>query len=283
MKKHLLSALFMGFLFNVNAQELNVRLDAGYGFNLTPSATTSQQIITVAESDRSMYRNSIYSYGQGWNANAELEYFWGKHFGTGLGIGYLSSDKVSASYSERFNSDEYESTATMVRISPFVKFKFDSGQWSVFSRMGYLLGVAGQIDWITESRGHWEYRGYSHEIYQKGLSHGATAGLGGSYRLSARISLSAEARLFIHSFGPRKGEVIVWRSSSLGSEDHDNLSTVIYGQIHTDFLDEYTEAYPFKSEAWLDQPAKERRRFYPFSSIGLNLGVQYQLNKAVKH
>jgi hypothetical protein len=281
MKKQLLIALFMVFLLYAKAQELNVRLDAGYGFNLTPATATSQHLIRGSESDRTTYKNTLYSYGQGWNANAELEYFWGKHFGTGLGIGYLRSDKIETRYSETpvwpTYRQEYESTASMFRISPFVKFKFDLGQWSVFSRMGYLLGVAGQIDWRTNSIGHW-FPIESHEIYHKGLSHGATAGLGGSYRLSPRFSLSAEARLFVHSFGPRKGELI----SIVGLENNNDVPNLIYGQVHTDFLDEYTEPYPFESREWLDQPAKQLRQFYPFSSIGLNLGLQYQLNPAAQ-
>lgn len=84
MKKQLLIALFMVFLLHAKAQELNVRIDAGYGFNLTPATATSQHLIRGSESDRTTYKNTLYSYGQGWNANAELEYFWGKHFGTGL-------------------------------------------------------------------------------------------------------------------------------------------------------------------------------------------------------
>ena len=271
MKRKLFAAFLLLGALQGNAQKFSLNIDAGYGFNIAPAAIGEGNGISLSAWQAEL-QNVIYSYGRGWNGNAELEYFPGKHFGFGLGIGYLKSAPVKTAFDSPSSLLNEEATATMLRFSPFVKMKLDFGDWSIFSRWGYLLGAAGKIDRTRSLMNPADVEFFNRRVYNQGLSQGATAGLGAAYRLSPRFSLSAEARLFVHSFGPRKSELVASESNG-----KDSLHEFLPGQIHTNYVDRYVHEWNPNGSTDYAEPTTELRRFYPFSSLGLNLGVQYKL------
>ncbi len=264
------------FLFNSIygiAQELSLNFDAGYGFNIATESITEGNAIQISDL-QTEFSSVIYSYGKGLNINSEIEYFPQKHIGFGIGVGYLNSSKVHIKKYNPSSTRDDEYTATMLRFSPFVKFKFNLDQISFYSKFGYLIGVSGEIQrdlsFVTELGDET----FSRTIFNKGISHGATAGFGVEYPLTNRISLSGEVRLFIQSFGPKKGEVVIGTENGV-----DQLPELEPGYIHANYVDDYVRQWNPDGSTDFSKPITELRRFYPFSSVGLNLGIQYKLVK----
>ncbi len=264
------------FLFNSIygiAQELSLNFDAGYGFNIATESIAEGNAVQISALQTEL-SSVIYSYGKGLNINSEIEYFPQKQVGFGIGVGYLSSSKVQVKNHRSDYTQDVEYTATMLRFSPFVKLKFNLDQLSFYSKLGYLIGVSGEIQrdllFVTELGDET----FSRTIFNKGISHGATAGFGVEYPLTNRISLSGEVRLFIQSFGPKKGEVIIGTENGV-----DQLPELEPGRIHANYVDNYIHQWNPNGSTDFSKPITELRRFYPFSSVGLNLGIQYKLVK----
>jgi len=256
------------------AQELSLNFDVGYGLNIASESITEGNAIQISDLQTEL-SSVIYSYGKGLNINSEIEYFPQKYIGFGIGIGYLRSSKIHVKNHRTDYTRDDEFTATMLRFSPFVKLKFNLDHLSFYAKLGYLVGVSGEIQrdllFVTE----FGDETFSRTIFNKGISHGAMAGFGVEYPLTNRISLSGEIRLFIQSFGPKKGEVVIGTENGV-----DQLPELEPGYIHANYKDNYVRQWNPDGSTDFSKPITELRRYSPFSSVGLNLGIQYKLIKS---
>lgn len=66
----------------------------------------------------------------------------------------------------------------------------------------------------------------------------------------------------------------------IGTENGvDQLPELQPGYIHANYEDHYVRQWNPDGTTDFSKPITELRRFYPFSSVGLNLGIQYKLVK----
>jgi len=273
MKIKLLSIILILSQIQISAQELIINFDAGYGFNIATESITEGYSNKIAEWETE-FKSIIYSHGKGLNFNAEIEYFKQENIGFGLGIGYLKSSKVEVLFNriDFISNDVY--TARMLRFSPFIKLVIKKGKYQYYSKFGYLIGILGQVkkeDTFMDDSGN---EGFSRTIYNKGISHGAIAGIGLAYEINDRLSFSGEIRVFVQSFGPKKRELVV---STRNGEDR--LPELELGYIHSNYVDNFVHKWNPNGGTDFSEPLTDLRRFHPFSSIGLNVGIKYKLIK----
>ena len=252
------------------SQKLAINIDAGYGLKIASSSYSEGRysFIDINNGELSLIK---YSLGSGLNLNSELEYSPIRFLKFGLGIGYLSS---SFSFKHNFGSyiENNRVSAKMIRFSPYLKGKINLDKFNLYFRLGYILGLNGEIilkkDW-TSSQGD---QSVTKRRFNENLSHGAVSGLGIEYEITTRIFILAEVKLFIQSFGPGKKELFV--STTNGENRLDEIEP---RRIHTNYVTSYkSDALAFNDPL---KPEVQLIQFYPFSSIGLNLGLSYKIIK----
>lgn len=271
MKINLLASILLLIAIQASAQELSFNFDAGYGLKIATESISEGYSNRIAELETE-FRTIVYSHGRGLNFNAEMEYFPKKQIGFGLGIGYLEGQKFEVLFNRIDYVSVEEYTASMVRFSPYVKFKQAIGKFAIYSRFGYLLGAFGDItikdNWHTDKG----MNGFSKTIYDKGVSHGGTAGLGMEIKINDRLNVSGEVKLLVQSYGPRRSRVV-----ELIKNGENILNEQPPGYIQSNYVDHYVRHWDPSGSTDYSKPLTELRRFYPFSSVGLNLGIQYKL------
>ena len=251
------------------SQEFAVNFDIGYGLSIATESIPEGYSNSISEYETELI-NVIYSFGKGININTDIEYFPGEHIGFGVGTGYLFGANAVSFLGKTDFYRHREYSANMFRFFPFIKFKFSKNKLTYYSKMGYLLGAFGEIkresviiyDMVDEHS--------SKTIYNKGISHGAIAAFGIQLSLSNRLSVYSEIKTFIHSYGPKKRELV---KSERNGEDR--LPELQPGMIHTNYVDNYIKDWSSGGTDF-SEPLTELRWFYPFSSIGLNIGIHYK-------
>ncbi len=276
MKKKLIFLILLLAGIQATSQELSVNFDAGYGFNIATESIIEGYSNRIGEYETE-FKSIIYTHGRGLNFNTEIEYFPKKQIGFGLGFGYLKSKKFDV----LFNRIDYFSTsvysARMLRFSPYLKLKHEFGNLAIYTRFGYLLGTFGQITREGSSNTDTGAEGFSKTIYDKGESHGGTAGLGIEFKINDRLNLSSEVKLIVQSYGPKRKRLVERTSDGVNT-----LNELQPGEIQTNFVDNDIREWNPDGTTDFSKPLTALRIFYPFSSVGINLGVQYKLIKEKK-
>lgn len=259
---------------NVFSQEFSISFDVGYGFKIA-----TESFGEGLSSSINQYENEIkvvkFSYGRGINLNSGIEYWSKKNIGFGLELGYLKGLPVNRVYYRTDLVNNVIFSGRMFRISPSMKLKIEKDKIQYYSRFGYLLGFLGELN---RRRVYIDFTGVGGSSienvrYNKGLSHGITAGFGLNYKIYKRISLNFEVRAFVQSYGPGKKEVI---DRMINGEDR--LSDLQPGEIHVNYVNSYIRQNT-SGGIDLSEPLTSLKRMYPFSSAGINFGLSYKLRK----
>jgi|GEM_PF-1619523 len=272
MKIKLLTLIALFLQLNTNAQ-LSISLDAGYAHHLAPRSGNNANRVAEWET---AYETVVYSYGKGINYNGAIEYFReGKLMGFGLGVGYLKSDEVQFTDKNEFDVTYiFTKNASMFRFSPFVKFKVDIEKVQYYTKFGYVLGAIGNVtsERAVVSEVYNEF--YSRNVFNKGLAHGMMAGFGLQYKINDQLHLMGEIRMIAQSYAPTQGELV---ASTRNEEDRlPELETI---NIYTEFVDEHVTNWDPNNTENNDVPSKSPKIYYPFSSVGVNVGIVYTFGK----
>lgn len=271
MKNHLTILIFLFFSFQAKAQEWLLNFDAGYGFNIATESILFGSSFSLEDYEQE-FNSLIYTYGRGLNFNTEIEYVTPKKIGFGLGIAYLKSKEFEM-VDRRLDVVFTEFwSARMFRFFPYLKLRHAFDSFSIYTKFGYLLGVGGRIE------NNWTYSPENDTesalktIRSKGFSHGGTAGLGIEFRINDHLNWSTEIKLMIQSYGPKRGRVV--------ERFRDGKNTLEETDIwlnETNYVKNYIEGVGPNREIDYSKPRTQLRKQYPFSSVGINIGVQYRL------
>jgi hypothetical protein len=279
MKRHLV--LIPAFLFLSIAgfgQKLYFGLTGGYGFpvagmelgtNSTYSSTISSPIYTN--------ENVRGSLGKGVNAGGYIGYMLNENFGVETGVNYLFSASVKTTYSMSYPdptmpisyTEEYKMRARMLRITPALRMTTGSGSLKPYMRAGMVIGLAGKM--FVEGRDTHTDTGLSsvREIeaeFSGGVSFGIHGALGATFALSDHLSLFGEISGFGQSHAMTKGKYTKYKRDGV-----DELPTMDVNEKEWTFSDKVESSDNSDSS----KPATELKNYFPFSSIGLNIGIHY--------
>ena len=252
MKKVIFIAMFSIALGSLSiAQKWYAGVGGGYGFPVAGVAISNETGTSYGYS----FTSKTLSYGKGFNFGGYGGYMFNKNIGAEIGLSYLYGAQTSTGAENYdigsfagppFNETETFS-ATMLRIIPAVRFQVGEGCIRPYSVLGVCIGVA------TSANATLYNPSPDEAIYSGGYSFGLHAALGARIMFSQKIALYAEVNMNYQNYSPAKVT--------------DGAITINYASSGS-----YYEASPYNTS----QP----QAYLPFSSLGINVGVQISIGKS---
>lgn len=209
----------------------------------------------------------LLSLGKGGNAGINIGYMFNQNLGAELGVDYLFGTKYDAKYRDPsdpdYTFDQYLS-AKMVQFKPSVVLRTSYDQITPYAKLGFVIGVGSTIKY--EENEHFGSNNYEYEMEMKeGVGFGLNGAIGLDYALNNNMSVFGEITAVSMNYAPKKGYV-----TQALQNGTDYLPELSVRDKEIEFLDDFTD------NGSANEPEKQQRQSYPFSSIGLNLGLKYR-------
>lgn len=243
-----------------------LRIAAGYGLPIasenlydvgfyTSSATAKTQDMMNVSLGKGLYIDA--AFGENVTPNLALE----------LGFSYLAGTSTSVSQESGGVTDNIYLTGTMYRFMPALVLKTKVEDVEVYSRMAAIIGVPSFTSedeatapyYGTLATAKWRFNG--------GVAVGLHAALGINFSIRKGIDLYTELNVNSISFAPQHGKLY---EATIGGVSI--LDSIPLHQKQIDFKKEISTT-PTAN----DQPDEELIRKFPFSSIGLMIGLRFDL------
>lgn len=270
MKKNFL-VLLIYLTLTSTSQKLYTCVKLGYSESLASSNITTHYFINSNVIEESIVKGS---FGRGANVTVDLGYNLKEHLALELSINGFKGLKYKGLASKdllTFYKTEIE--AAMLRLAPAIKFNILSkSNWQPFVRFGAVIRLFGAI----KSRTLYEDNssGISTETVlrqNKGLSLGVITALGFTKQLSPRFKFVTELSVIAQSWAPTNADVISYKVN--GVDQYESLKS---SQKHIHYLKKTNN-----SNYSAYKPMEQLRHYHPFSSIGINIGINYTFGKNI--
>ncbi|HLG02502.1 MAG TPA: outer membrane beta-barrel protein [Bacteroidia bacterium] len=269
--KHFILAILLsvGFAKSIHAQ-IYVGAGAGYGLPAMNEMIGSNSVETeTTDTEEGVYS----SFGKGILPGLYVGYMFNENWGAELGFGMLMGQEVTITFSETNPTTNVTSNATetykgkMMRITPGIRYYAGSDNLRPYLRMGFVIGVGGKLEYtyhkVTTNPSQtntyddaWEFSGAP--------AFGFSSGLGIQYMFSDKFGVFGEVGAIFQKWAPAKA-----MATKSMVDGQDQLPGMNVADKQIEFFDEYTST----SQQDPNQPSPEIRRYYPFSSWGINAGV----------
>lgn len=276
MKLNYLKPLLMVFAIcmfanNLYAQGAYVNINAGYGasmssgninyFNfynttriLSPDIRTSEQINL--------------SLGSGANIGGTVGYMFNKNVGVELGISYLVGDNSKAKDIYIGGTTDYTLSSNMVRLTPTLVIAAGFEKINPYAKFGLVVGSGSIMYQYVDNDVADGDLTVQKEKLDGGLAFGLNAGAGVLFNINNGMSFFGEINMVNLSYAPTKGEIT---ESTLNGVNE--LATMTTKERTTVFVASYDRNAPSPDS----QPRQRLSQLFPFGSLGLNLGVRFNL------
>lgn len=273
-----------------NGQGIYIEGGFGYGFpvssntdmlyNYTSTSTFNQDMGEFSFSNNEEIVSL--NLGKGFNFAAAFGYMFNDFIGAELQVSYLAGGKTTAEEVYRDNviqggmttstTETYRSTysSSMWRITPSLVVQGNMGKINPYAKLGLLLGfgcvVLQQDAVIPGSNLAFEAN------LNGGIAFGANSRLGFLYSTGGSFSYFVEAQIIAMNYCPTKGEVVKYNVN--GDNSLDDLTT-------SDKEVEFVESVSSSSGDVFDpdKPSQSLKMAFPFSSVGVNFGVRFNLGQ----
>lgn len=249
------------------AQGVYVSINTGYGFSAS-SENTGTTSYNNNGSNVTTYSKEDYSFGKGLNFCGSIGYMFNKNIGAEIGYSYLTSDKTTLKSSFVNGTDVLDFSSSMSRITPSIVIYSGMSGINPYAKFGMIIG-SGSItekDNYTQNPNNW----LTTMKLNGGMAFGLTASVGAEYKLSGKLSLFGELAMVNMSYAPTKGEITAYTLNGINKME--SLST---NQRLTDYVETYTLTDNQTTPE--TEPAKRLIQKFPFGSVGLNIGLKYNL------
>jgi len=295
------------------SQKFYITLGAGYGLSPYSNRMGSQYTNTTTNNELDIYdgintsHTNTYSsvvedknlkgtgsYGKGIRIGATFGYKIMENIAAELGIDYLIGANISryksnyitntnTTFQDQTNSDnntytslthtsadEIKVKGSMLRFIPAIRIT--AGDWKIkpYAKFGLVISVLNRmrkeddqtdvndagVKQITERT----------EMGKGNVSFGFMGALGATYPLSKNFSLFGEFGLIAQNYAPTKSKLTKFTINGV-----DQLPGMTTKATETKFVDHYSHQSPAPNTD--DQPYETTKDYFPFSSIGLNIGI----------
>jgi len=269
-KKRIISLMALAIVLTATglfAQGAYVSLNTGYSFS-----TGSQNIGTTSYindgSNTNLYKNEDYSFGKGIHYGGAVGYMITKNIGAEIGLSYLTSDNTTFTSSLVNGSTNVKFTSDMLRVIPSIVIASGMEGINPYARFGLIIGSGSIIehDNLTLNPDNW----LQSQKLNGGLAYGLGASVGVLFKLTNKISLFGELSMINMSYAPTKGEITAYSFNGI-----DRLSSLVNRDRLTDFVESFSENSNQTTAETV--PGKSLKQKYPFDSVGLNIGLKYNL------
>ena len=247
----------------------------GGGYNLP---TSTQTLDALSFSDEIMtentttYKQNYVSLGKGLSVGGAFGYMFNENIGAELGISYLmgSTWESKMAYNDFATSmtSTDEISSKMTRINPQFVFSMEANKLTPYAKVGLLLGMGSMslnskveyLDGVIEQT----------TIFNGGVATGFTTTIGASYAINDKISLFGDLNMVNMSYSPTKGIMSKYAENGV-----DLLSLMDPIEKEIQFVDTYVEDDNIQPS--ITEPSKALKIKFPFSSVGVHIGVKYTL------
>jgi hypothetical protein len=266
-----LTILLLQFIFSNQLQcQITISTDIGYQFpwatddipdgniNVYPNGIKEVEIENISLGSGAMYSISL---------NYPLSSWLESFFTFSYQDGKKYSQVFKSSLSGVNNITNYQ--GSMIWFTPGVGLNLKSKRTVFFSKLGLSLGINGKISSIQKISSS-NSNSDIEILYSEGMAYGIYSGLGGKVNISKnnRWSLTSEIRLISASFAPKKGNLVKYDINN-----QDILPSLSVNEKQVIYKNKYIEDDSVPVDP--NEPTVSARRFYPYSSIGINVGVLY--------
>jgi outer membrane protein W len=271
----LLVVLFSTYIQQANAQtEKGTYVSVNTGYNMGTGNISYYQamllrMVNSTETSATTTQTDFIkvNLGKGLNFGANFGYMFNKNIGLELGANYLIGGKIKAKQTEL--SGDYvnsEVSAKMLQIKPTIVFRGGYDKINPYAKVGLVIGSGKITNTQNEKAG---IDNYNRTIeFNGGTPIGFHASLGTLYKLNEKLSLFGELNLVSLEYAPKKGVYTEYKKNGI-----DQLPTMTRAEKEVEFVDSYTDTGLPSNP---NEPGKQIKLPFSFSSIGLNVGVQYQ-------
>lgn len=263
--------IYLALKTNVNAQKFYTGFVCGYGVSIASQNLTSKIENGIAQSSNVLVRGS---FGRGLFFGGQIGYNRNDNIAFELGISYLKGHSYKGYYKKELDFDQETTlSANMFRLSPRIRISVGEGKIKSYAKIGAVIRVFGKITVLdthydiqsnTTTETEWKY--------SDGFSLGVDAAIGISKSINEKISISGEIMMINQTWGPKKGRITKYSIDGI-----DMLSNLTPYQKETDYLNSYTTSGNAPSASY--SPRQQLRQYYPFSSIGINIGINLKFGK----
>lgn len=260
------------FVFRIStAQELSVSVSSGYNHKVAGGTfATYQQNYLVGAFFPYSVEYSTYSLGKGINTNLGIHYTTKRNFGIQIEGSYLhglSTTNVSTYSNNNYFRKEIYSRFYRV-ISQFyfdheinkVNIQFHAGiiiNWGTFSL---------EEENYSSSSSYFKYK----NVFSGGVSAGIITGITSNFKINDKLSFFIDLNLINSSHSPLKR-----KTTEMFHGESNVLETFPIAYKEIEYSNSYEPVYPLNT----NEIAKGLRFKTPNSSIGLQIGVNFQLWK----
>jgi hypothetical protein len=257
----------------VLSQGIYLELNTGYSLPMA-----SQEITAIASynaNDYSYTRESVSgSFGKGFNAAFKLGYFFNRNFGIEFHTDYHLSAKYVGD-EEYYNNSSWEQfsvtsksnlQSTMSRMTPSLVFELPFKLFTPYARIGVIIGFAsysGETIFNSSDGNSLEYK----LKMNGGVSFGSSTEVGVKVGLTEKLSFTAGIKAIGLSSAPKKGELTSYKENGV-----DMMNTLSTSEREVEFVDNMSYS-PQAIDP--NKPRNENKLYFPYSSIGLSIGLRY--------
>ncbi len=251
-----------------NSSDSQFYIGFNAGYNLPAGANVNYNYKSENPSP-TLYRQRVFhlSYGKGTNIGLNMGYNLNKNFGLELGINYLMGETKDESSS--FDGTYFNSTFTtkMLQFRPTVFIDAGYEKINPYAKFGLVVSTGNIIE-KYESNDLTDKRNYALKFFG-GIGTGFTSSAGVSYKINNKINLFGELNYIKLTYSPKNRTVI--ENTKNGIDLLPSLKTI---EIETEFVESIITTVGAPT-ANVNEPKKEIAIFKGMSSIGLNIGLQY--------
>jgi hypothetical protein len=250
------------------AQDAYVKIGGGYNFGIGYISGTSQtnsgiELVKI-------------NYGKGINLNVACGRMFTSNLGLEVSASYLLGKKnkqettqgqiVGNGYVE--DRIEAESYSRMLFVEP--AFIVSAGRSGInpYAKVGPILGFGKIHEQIVDhSSGYFNGTTEIHLELKGGVAIGAKAAAGLDFNASSKMSFFAEVAFNSLAYSPTHGEVTEYIE-----DGNDRTSSMSTSGREVEYENELSNQSTSR-----DEPTKLLKSNHPFSSVGINLGLKFNL------
>ncbi len=232
------------------------------------------------------------SFGKGWNYGGTAGYFMLPYLAFELGVNQFAGSTLSSSQFIQINNTQSltlneSSNGRMLRFCPALKLSTydgkippynrntpkDGGSWiDYYVKIGLIIGLSNSINSnqsITHADTTTALAYNTTTVYSGGSSTGFNLKLGVSFKQNDKIFLFVELSFIDQFYAPSQSLIT---SYSYGGADM--LSSLPVSQRQT-----YYVPLPNSKTGGANEPSQAYAISYPFTSVGLNVGIEFKFNR----
>lgn len=243
-------------------------VSSGYGLPLFPRYGLLTDITTTDQTTTE--ENNAVSLGQGVNLAVSYGYMFTKTWGIEFEVQQLFGQKFESRQDYNGFASDNSLRGNMLQFNPMFVINLGKkrSSWKPYVKLGPMIGLAkmeaGVVQTSDGSEIVFEYE------YTGGVSAGYNAVCGVTYGISRKLEAFGEIEVVSASYSPRKAKM-----TKATNNGDDILETLPVYQKEIEFVNSVEEVNFFPVPVDQDEPRKVLKQDFPFSSIGINLGLRF--------